>query len=64
MFFEASSDNQFWKVSLGSGLTLLCSAAGRPILSVDDKLRIDTFLDSFSSVSVGTTNEKKKKKNQ
>ena len=60
MFFAASSDNQFWKFFFGSGLTLLRSAAGRLMFSLDDKLRTDVLLDSLSSASVGAENKKKK----
>ena len=56
MFF----DNQFWEFSLGSGLTLLRFVTNTQIFSVDDKLRMEAFLDSFLSVSVGTTNKNEK----
>ena len=59
MFFAASSDNQVWKFFFGSGLTLLRSAAGWLMFSLDDKLKAEVFLDSPSSALVGTEHKKK-----
>ena len=60
MFFAASSDNQFWKFSFGSGLTRLRmrSAADMLWLSVDNSPRTYGFLDSLSRASVETANGK------